>query len=156
MINRESCTKCLPPVIRPAVPADVDGLTGLLRVLSALETDFVFEEEKRRRGLQMMLANEHARLLVAEAGGMVIGMCAGQVTVSSDGRSNLLIQELAVHRAWRGKGVDRCLLAAAIEWGERQGVSCLQLMAGLDSGVLSLASELDRRTAGLMTRRKPE
>lgn len=116
--------------IRPAVPADLDSLTGLLRTLFAIEKDFFFEEEKQRRGLELMLDHDRGRLLVAEAGATVIGMCSAQLTISTaEGGPAALVEDVVVHRTWRDNGVGRRLLQEIETWAAAHNISRLQLLA---------------------------
>lgn len=116
--------------MRSAEPADLDSLVSLLAALFAIEEDFVFDEPKQRRGLSLMLENERGRVLVAEAEGLVIGMCSGQLLVSTaEGGLSLLIEDVVVDERWRGRGVGRLLMAAISDWAKANKVSRLQLLA---------------------------
>ena len=56
----------------------------------------------------MLLAHETAIILVAEAAGQVIGMCSGQLTISTaEGGFALLVEDVVVAGPWQGKGVGR-------------------------------------------------
>ncbi len=116
--------------IRPAEPADLDSLISLLAVLFSIEQDFVFDESRQRRGLAMMLENERARVLIAEAEGQVVGMCTGQFLVSTaEGGLSLLVEDVVVDEQWRGRGIGRLLMAAISDWARANKVSRLQLLA---------------------------
>ena len=116
--------------IRTAEPADLDSLVSLLALLFSIEEDFAFDELRQRRGLALMLANERGRVLVAEAEGRVIGMCSGQLLVSTaEGGLSLLVEDVVVDEQWRGRGVGRLLLAAIGGWARANQVSRLQLLA---------------------------
>lgn len=116
--------------MRSAEPADLDSLVSLLAALFAIEEDFVFDEPKQRRGLSLMLKNERGCVLVAEAEGLVIGMCSGQLLVSTaEGGLSLLIEDVVVDERWRGRGVGRLLMAAISDWAKANKVSRLQLLA---------------------------
>lgn len=92
--------------IRPATMADLDGLTALLQILFAIEADFAGDEARQRRGLAMLLASPSAAIMVAEAGGQVIGMATGQTTISTaEGGFALLVEDVVVEAAWRGQGL---------------------------------------------------
>ena len=83
--------------IRTAEPADLDSLVSLLAPLFAIEEDFVFDESRQRRGLALMLENERGCVLVAETEGQVIGMCTGQLLVSTaEGGLSLLVEDVVV------------------------------------------------------------
>ena len=116
--------------MRSAEPADLDSLVSLLAALFSIEEDFVFDESKQRRGLSLMLENERGCVLVAEAEGLVIGMCSGQLLVSTaEGGLSLLIEDVVVDERWRGRGVGRLLMAAISDWAKANKVSRLQLLA---------------------------
>lgn len=117
-------------VIRPARPDDLDPLVDLLRMLFGIEADFDFDAARQRKGLAMLLAHEAAVILVAEAAGQVIGMCSGQLTISTaEGGFSLLVEDVVVAGPWQGKGVGRELLAALEEWAEARKIGRLQLLA---------------------------
>ncbi|MFQ6757997.1 MAG: GNAT family N-acetyltransferase [Deltaproteobacteria bacterium] len=116
--------------IRPALLGDLDGLVDLLRMLFAIEADFAFDAALQRRGLAMLLAHEGAVILVAEAAGQVIGMCSGQLTISTaEGGFSLLVEDVVVAEAWQGKGIGRALLAALEQWAADRKIGRLQLLA---------------------------
>jgi hypothetical protein len=94
-------------IIRAARPADIDSLTALLKILFSIEEDFIFDETRQRPGLQMILNNDRACVLAAEADGQVIGMCSGQLTVSTaEGGPTLLVEDVVVLPDWHGRGPD--------------------------------------------------
>lgn len=116
--------------IRPATMADLDSLTALLQILFSIEADFACDEARQRRGLAMLLASPTACVLVAETEGRVIGMATGQTTISTaEGGFALLVEDVVVEAAWRGRGLGRKLLAALAEWAGTQGIGRLQLLA---------------------------
>ncbi len=116
--------------IRPALLGDLDGLVDLLRMLFAIEADFAFDAALQRRGLAMLLAHEGAIILVAEAAGRVVGMCSGQMTISTaEGGFSLLVEDVVVAEAWQGKGIGRALLAALEQWAADRKIGRLQLLA---------------------------
>ena len=117
-------------VIRPARPDDLDALVELLRILFGIEADFAFDAARQRRGLAMLLVHEGAVVLVAEAAGQVIGMCSGQLTISTaEGGFALLVEDVVVAQNWQGKGVGRALLAALEQWATDRNIGRLQLLA---------------------------
>ena len=117
-------------VIRPANPADLAALVDLLRILFSIEADFDFDAARQHQGLAMLLAHETAVILVAEAAGQVIGMCSGQLTISTaEGGFALLVEDVVVAGPWQGKGVGRQLLAALEQWAEARKIGRLQLLA---------------------------
>jgi len=120
--------------IRSAEATDLDSMVSLLAVLFTIEKDFVFDEPRQRLGLVLMLENERGCLLVAEAEGQVVGMCSGQLLVSTaEGALSLLIEDVVVNELWRGRGVGRLLMAAISDWASAKNVSRLQLLADLNN-----------------------
>jgi ribosomal protein S18 acetylase RimI-like enzyme len=116
--------------IRPAQSADLDSLVSLLHTLFTIEEDFSFDDARQRRGLSLMLANERGCVLVVEAEGQVVGMCTGQLLVSTaEGGLSLLVEDVVVDRQWRGRGVGRLLMTAISDWAKAKKVSRLQLLA---------------------------
>lgn len=116
--------------IRSAKPEDLDRLVSLLAALFSIEEDFVCDEPKQRRGLMLMLENARGCVLVAEAEGEVVGMCSGQLLVSTaEGGLSLLVEDVVIHEQWRGLGVGRLLIEALSGWAKANKVSRLQLLA---------------------------
>lgn len=116
--------------IRPVRPDDLDRLTTLLGELFALEADFQIDAKRQLRGLQLLLEAPQACVLVAVAGGAVIGMATGQLTISTaEGGPALLVEDVVVDAAWRGQGIGRRLLADLGDWAASHGAHRLQLLA---------------------------
>jgi len=124
-------TPSLPEGLRPAGPADLEALVRLLGVLFSIEADFRPDRARQRRGLLRMLDDPARRLvLVAEAGGAVIGMVTVQLVVSTaEGGASGLVEDLVVDATHRGAGVGRHLLEAAEAWARARGATRLQLLA---------------------------
>jgi len=117
-------------LIRPARPADLEALVGLLRLLFSIEADFAFDPARQRQGLAMLLAHDGAVVLVAEAAGEVVGMCSGQLTISTaEGGFALLVEDMVVAEAWQGRGLGRELLTALEQWAAARKIGRLQLLA---------------------------
>lgn len=117
-------------LIRSAKQQDVEQLVGLLRLLFAIEEDFSADTGKQRQGLELMLANERGKILVAEAGGQVVGLCTGQVVISTaEGGPAILVEDMVVAEPYRGQGIGRLLLSGLIEWARTQGATRMQLLA---------------------------
>jgi ribosomal protein S18 acetylase RimI-like enzyme len=118
------------PSFRKARHEDVDQLVTLLRLLFSIEEDFSFDEVKQRRGLVMLLQSDRGCILVAEAVGRVIGMCTGQLVVSTaEGGPAVVVEDMVVDPAHRRRGVGRSLMKAMAGWAKEQGATRLQLLA---------------------------
>ncbi len=117
-------------MLRKARQQDLGELTALLRLLFSIEEDFSFNAATQRRGLAMMLENDRGCVLVAEEAGRVVGMCTGQVVVSTaEGGPALLVEDMVVDPAHRGQGIGRALMNAMAGWAVEQGATRLQLLA---------------------------
>lgn len=138
--------------VRPAQPADLETLVSLLRLLFAIEDDFQFDEERQQRGLALMLANPLACILVAEVENRVVGMCTGQLTVSTaEGGPALLMEDVVVADEFRGRGAGRLLVSAMGDWAAVQGAFRLQLLADRNNGkALAFYARLGWQTTNLI------
>jgi GNAT superfamily N-acetyltransferase len=118
-------------IIRQAVPGDIKALTDLLKILFGIETDFIFDEIKQRRGLQLMLeAADRRCIMVAEDSGQVIGMCTAQLLVSTaEGGIAALVEDMVVSAQYRRQGIGKHLLLSIEDWAVRQGATRLELLA---------------------------
>lgn len=122
-------------VIRRAGAEDIDSLTGLLKLLFAIEEDFTFDKERQQQGLQIMLENGSGCILVAEIDQAVVGMCSGQLTVSTaEGGYSLLVEDVVVEEEWRGNGIAGKMLARLAEWAGSRGATRMQLLADRNNG----------------------
>jgi ribosomal protein S18 acetylase RimI-like enzyme len=121
--------------IRSAREEDLPTLVELLAVLFSIEADFRPDGERQGRGLRAMLVDDGRRaVLVAEAGGRVVGMVTGQLVVSTaEGNGSCWVEDLVVAEAWRGRGLGRRLLEAAEAWARVNGATRLQLVADRDN-----------------------
>jgi GNAT superfamily N-acetyltransferase len=117
--------------IRPASTADLPALVRLLEALFSIEADFTPDRERQRLGLALMLSDPRRRaVLVAERTGAVIGMVTGQLVVSTaEGGLSVLVEDMVVDAAARGRGVGRTLLRAMESWATKRGATRLQLLA---------------------------
>jgi ribosomal protein S18 acetylase RimI-like enzyme len=116
--------------IRPATPNDLVDLTNLLALLFAIETDFAFDEKRQQKGLALLLNGEGCCVLVAEIDKRVVGMCTGQLTISTaEGGPALLVEDVVVAEQWRNRGLGRQLLDRLAQWAAEQGACRMQLLA---------------------------
>ena len=130
-------------------------MVGLLALLFALEADFRPDPVLQRQGLALLLDDVRARVLVAERAGGVVGMCTGQLVVSTaEGGPALLVEDVVVDAGHRGRGVGSAMLAALTEWARGHGVRRLQLLADGNNGpALAFYDRLGWRATALVCRR---
>ncbi|WP_417917101.1 GNAT family N-acetyltransferase [Candidatus Electronema sp. JC] len=143
-------------IIRRAGPEDIPALVGLLRLLFSIEKDFVFDAAKQERGLRLLLSRAEAAVFAAEQDGEVIGMCTGQLLISTaQGGLSALIEDVAVLPAQQGKGVGRRLVAAAESWAVSQGASRMQLLADRNNApALAFYQKMEFQTTAMICLRK--
>lgn len=114
--------------LRPAGPDDVEALVGMLRRFYA-EDRIELDEPRVRRGIGQLLADPSlGALLLAEAdeaavGYLVLGWC---FSIEQGGR-HVLIDELYLEPAVRGRGLGRALLSGACDWARWQGAEVVRL-----------------------------
>ena len=142
-------------IVRAARPTDLARMVSLLDLLFAIEADFRPDPARQRQGLTLLLDDERARVLVAERADGVVGMCTGQLVVSTaEGGPALLVEDVVVDPDHRGRGVGRALLAALADWARGRGVRRLQLLAdGSNGPALAFYDRLGWRATALVCRR---
>lgn len=131
MLTRQGAPAGTAAVIRQAGKNDVPAMVGLLAQLFALEPDFVFDPERQKEGLRLMLgADPSRRVWVAKVGRRVVGMCTAQTIISTaEGGEAAVIEDVVVDRMFRHRGIGRELLGAVDRWARRRGIRRLQLLA---------------------------
>ena len=141
--------------MRAARQEELEPMVALLRLLFAIEADFRFDAARQRRGLGLLLQDDRARVLVARVNGRVVGMCTGQVVISTaEGGPALLVEDVVVDPDHRGRGVGSALLAALTDWARGHGVRRLQLLAdGTNGPALAFYDRLGWRATALVCRR---
>ncbi len=122
---------------RRAVVSDIESLIELLRELTALEEDFDFDRDKHRAGLELLLAAQPEKvcLLVAAQGAEIVGMCSGQVVLSTAmGGGSVWVEDVVVSSKHRGKGIGKALLTHLRDWAESEAkAKRMQLWADKDN-----------------------
>jgi ribosomal protein S18 acetylase RimI-like enzyme len=118
-------------IIRRAEFPDIPDLVELLRELFSIEIDFEFNAGLQKQGLCLMMATPDTRcVMVAEINKKVVGMCTGQLVVSTaQGGFSGLIEDLVITQENRGKGLGSRLLEAVEKWCFSFGASRIQLLA---------------------------
>lgn len=119
------------PIIRKAKPSHIPDLVDLLRELFSIEADFDFNAKLQEKGLTMMILSPEAScVMVAEVNRKVVGMCTGQLVVSTaKGGFSGLIEDMVISREYREKGLGSLLLKAVEKWCIDNKASRIQLLA---------------------------
>ncbi len=102
----------------------------LLKMLFEIEEDFNFDYQRQKSGLTLLLNSDQSLVLVAEHQKTVIGMCTGQLVISTaEGGYSLLVEDVVVSSEYRGKGIGNTLLNSMKNWAKQQNIRRLQLLA---------------------------
>ena len=121
-------------VIRPAVAADIPALGELLEVLFSLEADFRFDPVHAQRGLELMLREPRAAVLVADDAGVAVGMVTMQELISTaEGGRVGLVEDMVVRDDYRGRGIGRALLSGIEAEARNRDYRRVQLLADRDN-----------------------
>lgn len=99
--------------IVPLEPATQD-------LLDRIEAD-VFDGPIRPEARAAFLADPRHLMMLAEAGGRVVGMASGTELLHPDKRPQLFINEVGVAPAWRRRGIGRALVATLLEAARARG-----------------------------------
>ena len=120
-----------------AKPEDLPDMLRLLESLFSLEADFSFDATRQRRGLEMLLRQgDRVAVLVARAPDrQVVGMVTVQLVISTaEGNYSAWLEDVVVQNSWRGMGIGRSLVEAALDWARAKGARRAQLLADQDNG----------------------
>jgi len=119
---------------REACMDDISDMIELLRQLFSIEEDFIFNPQKHRSGLEMMLHSDSSKMFVAEKLGRVVGMCTLQILISTaEGTRVGLVEDVVVDERHRREGIGSLLLETLAEWAQTNDLPRLQLLADKDN-----------------------
>ncbi|MDD5723320.1 MAG: GNAT family N-acetyltransferase [Syntrophales bacterium] len=118
--------------IRNARFDDLNAMAALLGELFSIEEDFAVDEQRQRRGLELIVSdcyNSHC-IKVAEVDGQVVGMCTIQTLISTaEGGMVGLLEDMVVTSSFRGQGIGHLLIKHIEAWAKEHKVTRLQLLA---------------------------
>ncbi|MFV0439128.1 MAG: GNAT family N-acetyltransferase [Desulfopila sp.] len=115
--------------IRPATQQDIDEMILLLKDLFTIEADFQYNPANQAAALELLLVSDQGLVLVAEQDEEVVGMCSGQIVISTaEGGPALLVEDVVVRQGARGQGVGGKLLRTLASWAASRNIVRMQLL----------------------------
>jgi GNAT superfamily N-acetyltransferase len=110
------------PHIEQATLEDLPRLTDLLEELFTQERDFTPDRSKQMRGLRLILEQpSRGRIFVLRQNGMILAMINLLFTISTaEGGFVIMLEDVIVHRDFRGRGFGGKLLEHAIDYAKRK------------------------------------
>jgi GNAT superfamily N-acetyltransferase len=116
--------------ISPAIAEDLDELSSLLGELFSEESDFRPDKERQLRGLRLIFEQPNrGRVFVLRRDHSIVGMMNLLFTISTaEGGFVLLLEDLVVHREYRGHGYGSMLLDYAIEFAKQKNFRRITLL----------------------------
>ena len=112
--------------LRPARPEDAAALSKLNRE----EMGYDYSEEKTTEHLNALLEDPTHCILVAQAGGEVVGYLHLEWYQLLYADPMVNVMGIAVAAACRRQGVGKALLTAGEAWAREQGASAVRLVSG--------------------------
>jgi len=110
------------PHIEQATLEDLPQLSDLLGDLFTMERDFQPDRAKQMRGLRLILEQPNrGRIFVLRHNGVIFGMINLLFTISTaEGGFVVLLEDVVMHRDYRGQGYGTKLLRHAIEYAKKK------------------------------------
>jgi GNAT superfamily N-acetyltransferase len=117
-------------VIEPAISEDLDELSILLGELFSEESDFRPDKGKQLRGLRLIFEEPNrGRVFVLRRDRSIVGMINLLFTISTaEGGFVILLEDLVVHKEYRGHGYGSMLLDYAIEFARQKNFRRITLL----------------------------
>ena len=116
--------------IEQATIEDLPRLTDFLVDLFSFEEDFVPDRSKQMRGMRLIFEEQsRGRIFVLRHDGAIVGMINLLFTISTaEGGFVVLLEDLVIHRDYRGQGFGGKLLNYAIEYANQKGFLRITLL----------------------------
>ena len=110
------------PHIEQATLEELPQLTDLLFELFNMEGDFKPDRAKQMRGLRLILEQpSRGRIFVLRHNGTIFGMINLLFTISTaEGGFVILLEDVIMHRDYRGKGYGTKLLQHVIDYAKKK------------------------------------
>ena len=118
-----------------ATADDLESMADLLAELFTLESDFKPERAKQIAGLRLIFDNPTVgQLFVLRVDGQIAGMANALYTVSTaEGRRVVLLEDVIVKAALRGRKLGRRLIEHILAWAGANGLPRVTLLADKDN-----------------------
>src|SRR6476619_4927503 len=118
------------PHLEQATLEDLPALTDLLYDLFTSEGDFVPDRSKQMRGLRLILEQPNrGRIFVLRQNGTILGMINLLFTISTaEGGFVILLEDVIVHRDYRGQKFGDKLLTHTIEYAKKKDFQRITLL----------------------------
>ena len=121
--------------VREATPSDAAALLAHLKALAAepginipLAPDEITTTVEQEKSLLADIAeSERAIMLVAEAGGALVGELSLKAISPRRAVRHVATLGMSVKQDWRGKGVGRALMTDALAWAPTAGIKRIEL-----------------------------
>ncbi len=109
---------------------DLPQLTDLLFDLFTQEADFTPDRAKQMRGLRLILEEpSRGRIFVLRHNGVILGMINLLFTISTaEGGFVILLEDVIIHRDYRGHGFGGKLLRHAMEYSRKKSFCRITLL----------------------------
>jgi RimJ/RimL family protein N-acetyltransferase len=138
--------------VRPATLADVDAAVAMLAEVAGegrwIATEAPVDVEQRRRRMAEDVEREDAVILVAEAGGEVVGELGLHLA-----RFGVAELGMAVASGWRGRGIGSALLAEAVDQARAAGAHKVSLQVWPhNAAAIALYERFGFQREGYLTR----
>ena len=138
--------------VRPATLGDVDALVDLVAEVAGegrwIATEAPVDVEERHHTVAEAVQSDHAIVLVAEAGGEVVGDLGLHLA-----RYGVADLGMAVLAGWRGRGVGSALLTEGIDQARAAGAHKIALQVWPhNAAALALYERFGFRREGYLTR----
>ena len=120
--------------VEQATLEDLPQLTDLLVELFSHESDFKPDRVKQMRGIRLVLENPaRGRIFVLRSHGRIIGMINLLFTISTaEGGFVMLLEDLVIHKDYRGHGYGTILLQHAIDYAKAKDFQRITLLSDID------------------------
>ncbi len=117
-------------VIEPATLEDLDELSTLLGELFSQESDFRPDKKRQLHGLRLIFEEpSRGRVFVLRRDRTIVGMINLLFTISTaEGGFVILLEDLVVHREFRGHGYGSKLLQHAIDFAKQKNFLRITLL----------------------------